>query len=393
MRIVFTLGGTDAGKFGLGRYVTSVLPELLRVAQQQGSELIALGSEDEVRAYAHVLEGIPTLPAPRWTIHPGPSALWYLAAAGRTAKLNAGDVLLYSAANRRFGAFNPLPTVAVMHDLAQLHVADKYDPLRMAYFKYGLLSVLRRATRLVAVSHATRTDLVHALDIDPTLVDVVPNGVDAARFAPRPPNDLQVRRVRSELQLAGPYVLYPARLEHPAKNHLRLITAFARTQARQTHQLLLVGDDWGALEAIRACISAHDLGDRVQIAGYVNETLIPALFAGADAVTIVGLREGFGLPALEALAAGRPVCASNTGALPEVVGELGAFCDPFDPSSIAAAIDRCVHDEEYRELCAREGPEWAAGHSWRHTAEKLFESCRRAAATRSDEHSGKEAAE
>lgn len=378
MRIVFTLGGTDAGKSGLGSYVSAVLPELRRVTDREGADLVALGSEDELSAYAAVLEGIPTLRTPRWTTSPGPSALWYLAAAGRAAKQTAGDVILYSAANRRVGALNPLPAVAVVHDLAQLHVTDKYDALRMAYFRYGLLSVLRRATRLVAISEATRTDLVSALGLSHDDVDVVPNGVDGQRFAPRGPDDPEVRRVRGELGIDGPYLLYPARFEHPAKNHLRLVAAFAASRVRETHRLLLVGADWGGQTAVSTAIAEHGLADRVRLAGYVNDESMGPLVAGADGVVMVGLCEGFGLPALEALAAGRPVCASNTGALPEVVGELGVLCDPFDVSSIASGLERIVFDQAHRELCARLGPERAARRTWRHTAEGLFASCRRA---------------
>lgn len=385
MRIVFTLGGTDSGRSGLGSYVSSVLPELRAVCGREGAELLALGSEEEIAAYAAVLDGIPTLAAPRWTSSPGPSALWYLAAAGRAAKRGEGSVILYSAANRRIGAVNPLPSVAVVHDLGQLHVTDKYDALRMAYFRFGLLSVLRRATRLVAISEATRTDLVHALGLAREDVDVVPNGVNAQRFAPRDSEDPAVRQIRLELGIRRPYLLYPARLEHPAKNHLRLIAAFAASRTCQTHELVLVGADWGAQAAIADAIARQGLAERVKLAGFVNEASIPPLVAGADGVVMVGLCEGFGLPALEALAAGRPVCASSTGALPEVVGDLGVLCDPFSIESIAQGLDRIAYDADRRELCARRGPERAAVRTWRSTAEGLFDSCRRAVLARADE--------
>lgn len=393
MRIVFTLGGTDAGKSGLGSYVNAVLPELRGLSSREGFELVALGSAQEAEAYAVALDGIPTLTAPRWAATPGPSALWYLTAAGRAAKLTAEDVILYSAANRRFGAFNGGPSVAVVHDLAQMHVPGKYDVLRMAYVRYGLLSLLRRASRLVAISEATRTDLVHALGVDRALVDVVPNGVDADRFAPRPPDDPLVLEVRRRLGLATPYLLYPARLELPAKNHLRLLTAFARSRASNSHQLILVGADWGARAAIADSITAHGLGAHVKLCGYVDDATIPPLVAGADGVLMVGLCEGFGLPALEALAAGRPVCASSTGALPEVVGDLGALCDPFSVESIARAIDRIAFDPEHREACARLGPERARARTWARTAEGLYQSCRRAVVSRKSSPAQEAAAE
>lgn len=388
LRIVFTLGGTDAGRSGLGSYVNAVLPELRQATQRAGVELVALGSRDEVAAYADALEGVTVLCAPRWTDSPGPSALWYLAAAGRTAKLG-GDVMLYSAANRRFGAINPRPAVAVVHDLGPLYVPEKYDPLRLAYFRYGLLPVLRRATRLVAISEATRADLVRALGVEREQVDIVPNGVDIERFTPLSPDDPEVARVRRELGIGRPYVLYPSRLEHPAKNHVRLIAAFARSRALATHELVLAGADWGGRPTILDAVFDHNLQDRVRLTGYVKDELLPPLLAGADSVAMVGLREGFGLPALEALASGRPVFAADTGALPEVLGQLGAFCNPLDTESIAAALDRTTYDEALRAECAREGPLRAAEFSWHRTAEGLLASCR----TALDAHSGEEAAQ
>lgn len=380
MRIVFTLGGTDAGRSGLGSYVKAVLPELRDAARQSGVEIVALGSHDELSAYADALEGIRTLHAPRWTSAPGPSALWYLTAAGAAAGLS-GDVVLYSAANRRFGAINPRPTVAVVHDLGPLYVPEKYDPLRLAYFRYGLVPVLRRATRLVAISEATRRDLMHTLGLERDRVDVVPNGVDGKRFAPRPQNDPEVARALRELGVRQPYVLYPSRLEHPAKNHVRLIVAFARSRASTTHQLVLAGADWGGRRTVMNAVFDHNLQDRVRTLGYVEDRLIPLLVAGADSVAMVGLREGFGLPALEALASGRPVFAADTGALPEVLGGLGALCDPYSVESIATALDRATYDESLRTACLREGPRRAAWFGWRRTAEGILASCRAALGT------------
>ena len=134
--------------------------------------------------------------------------------------------------------------------------------------------------------------------------------------------------MRAQTGLEGPYLLYLSRLEHPGKNHLRLLQAYAESPVRHTHRLALVGPDWGAGHRIQLEIQRLNLEDRVRIVGYVGDEHVPGLISEATAVIAVGLREGFGLPALEALAMGRPVVVSNTGALPEVVGELGILCIP-----------------------------------------------------------------
>jgi glycosyltransferase involved in cell wall biosynthesis len=111
----------------------------------------------------------------------------------------------------------------------------------------------------------------------------------------------------------------------------------------------------------------------------VPDEVLPKLLAGANSVAMVGLREGFGLPALEALATGRPVFASNTGALPEVVGDLGALCDPFSEDSIREALDRTVGDQDLRARVVSEGPASARERGWGATAQKLVEICLAAA--------------
>jgi glycosyltransferase involved in cell wall biosynthesis len=381
MRIAFTLGGTDDGRSGLGSYVKAVLPALSTTARRNGDELVALGSAHEIAAYAPALGNVETRLTPRLLTRPGANALWYLMASGLAAQGAAADVVLYPAANRRAGAVNPIPSVAVVHDLGQLHVPEKYDPLRMAYIR-GLLRVLRRATRLVAISQATQRDLVSALGVERDQIDVVLNGVDTGRFAPVSSRSPRLERARESLGIQGPYLLYPARLEHPAKNHLRLVEAFAKCGLQATHELVLMGGDWGARERILEAARVHCVASRVRLTGFVDDELVPEVTAGADAVVLLGLREGFGLPALEALATGRPVCASNTGALPEIVGNLAALCDPYSVDSIANALERVVLDQELRRRCASEGPAHAKAFGWGRTAEGLHRACQYAARSR-----------
>jgi glycosyltransferase involved in cell wall biosynthesis len=382
MRIAFTLGGTDDGRSGLGSYVKAVLPELSSLARRSGDELLALGSPEELAAYDGVLANVETHAIPRLATHPGASALWYLMASGMAARSAAADVVLYPAANRRAGAVNPLPSVAVVHDLGQLHVPEKYDVVRMAYVRHALLRVLRRATRLVAISRATQRDLVAALGVEHEQIDVVLNGVDVDRFVPIARRDARVEQACQQLGIRGPYLLYPARLEHPAKNHLRLIEAFSKSGLEKTHELVLMGGDWGARERILATAGMLGVIDRVNVTGFVDDALVPLVTAGADAVVLLGLREGFGLPALEALATGRAVCASNTGALPEIVGDLAALCDPYSVDSIASALRRVVLDQELRRRCEAEGPAHARAFGWGRTAEGLHRACRHAARAR-----------
>ncbi len=377
LRLAIALGGTDWGRSGIGTYVRAVMPLLLRELEAEGDRAIVLGCPHDFAAYDDVLDGAKRATLPEALDKAGPSAAFHLAGAGVAAKVAGANILLLPAANRRMPFASPVPTVAVVHDLAQLHVAEKYDALRMFYLRQVLVRALGHASSLVAVSKATEDDLKEALGRRSPPTRVVPNGVDHARFAPRPANDPSVTAARAHVGIEGPYILYASRLEHPGKNHVRLVHAFARGEARHTHRLVLAGKDWGGGELIRAAVREHALEDRVTFAGFVPDEHLPGLVAGAASVVMVGLREGFGLPALEALAAGRPVCVANAGALPEVAGPLGVLCDPLDVASIAAALDRATLDAAVRARAEREGPGYARERGWERTARDLVAECRR----------------
>ncbi len=378
MRLAIALGGTDWGRSGIGTYTRAVLPKLGRQLANAGDSLIALGTARDFEAYAPVLLEAERALVPALADSPALSASWYLARVGARARAAGADVLLLPAANRRVALRPGLPTVGVVHDLAQFHVPDKYDPLRTAYARHVLPRMMASFDALVAVSQATRADMARVLRCPEEKIHLLPNGVDVERFAPGG-GDERVTRARVELVLREPYLVYPARLEHPGKNHLRLLRAYAASAVRATHQLLLVGADWGAEPLIRSEILRLGLETRARLLGYVDEALMPGLLAGADAVIAVGLREGFGLPALEGLAMGRPVVAARAGALPEVVGELGILCDPLDSADMAAALTRAVQDGPLATRVRHEGPAYARQRSWDSTCNGLLALCRRLA--------------
>ncbi|HEY0094718.1 MAG TPA: glycosyltransferase family 1 protein [Archangium sp.] len=374
MRLAITLGGTDWGRSGLGTYTRALLPRLERGLSEAGDSLIAIGTGRDFEAHADVLGDTERSTLPAWVDHPALGALWYLARAGARARAEGADVLLLPAANRRAALSPGLPTVGVIHDLAELNIPGKYEGLRTRYVQHVLPRAFATFDGVVAISHATRADVARVLDCPLEQIHMVANGVDTERFAPM--EGVRVTETRARLGLEAPYLLYPSRLEHPGKNHLRLLSAYAASAARTSHLLVLVGADWGADGLIRAEIQRLGLSARVRLLGYVDAELLPILISGADAVIAVGLREGFGLPALEALAAGRPVVAARAGALPEVVGELGILCDPLDPMDMALALARAASDEAFAARVRREGPAHARQRSWERTCEGLLALCR-----------------
>jgi glycosyltransferase involved in cell wall biosynthesis len=244
-------------------------------------------------------------------------------------------------------------------------VPQKYDALRMAYIMRVLPAMMRRLDRVIAVSEATRRDLESFARVPAERIVVIHNGAEVSRFEPHQPDDA-IAAMRGQLGVEGPYVLYTARLEHPGKNHVRLLEAFAELRRSQAlpHRLVLAGGRWSGAEAIDAKVAELGLQGTVIFPGFVPNELLPALYACADLFVFPSLFEGFGIPLLEAMASGTPVCAANTSSVPEGVGDAGLLFDPTDPQAIAAAIARLLADRGLRERLVQRGLDRATHFTW-----------------------------
>jgi glycosyltransferase involved in cell wall biosynthesis len=255
---------------------------------------------------------------------------------------------------------SPLPGVATIHDLTPLLFPEWHDRKNVAGFAPLLPGTVRRAARLVCVSRSTMADLLLACPEAGGKAFVVPNGlvpppaVDAGP-APHP----------------RPFVLSIGTFE-PRKNHERLVLAMESIWDRRPHfpDLVLAGGSGWGLPGFVERLSRSRHADRISCPGWVAPERAAALLKGARLLAYPSLYEGFGLPALEAMAEGTPVVASSSSSLPEVVGDAGLLPDPLDVGAIASAIERANDDEAFRARARRRGPERAALFTWEEAARR-----------------------
>lgn len=164
---------------------------------------------------------------------------------------------------------------------------------------------------------------------------VIQNGLDHERFTPASASAAKLA-VAKQFGLDKPFVLYTARLEHPGKNHVRLIAAFNEFKAatRSPWCLALAGADWHGAVEIHAAARAPPFAADIRRLGFVMPQHLPDLYRAAELFAFPSLYEGFGFPPVEAMACGCPVMSSTRGALGEVVGEAAALVEPEDVSAM-----------------------------------------------------------
>jgi glycosyltransferase involved in cell wall biosynthesis len=246
---------------------------------------------------------------------------------------------------------SPVPWVQTLHDLTPL---TRPDPLLAAdarrWRRIG--SRLRHADAIIAVSRFSADEGVRLLALDPKAITVIPHGVDHERFNPGPSADSGVPYL---LHVAawGPHKGFPEALD--------LIGLLA--DRGLPHRLVLAGprDEW-TLARIREAVAAAPRPDRVELAGYVDD--LPATYRGATAFLMTSRCEGFGLPALEAMACGTPVVAFDNSSIPEVVGGGGVLVADGDVQAMASEVERLIGSATARDELSERGVEQAARFRW-----------------------------
>lgn len=254
----------------------------------------------------------------------------------------------------------PCPQVTVFHDLQHKRHPEFFRWFDLPFWRLLLWAAARRSALLVAVSKTTAADLVRYYDIAPAKIRVIPHGVEE-QF-------LEVGRER-KTRRCEPFILSVSTL-HPHKNLDRLVRVFARFRAtRPEYRLVLAGLRGFHAAAVEDAIAETALTGAVRLTGWIPRAELYGLYRAAAAFIYPSLFEGFGLPVLEALAAGIPTACSDIEPLRSLAEGAALLFDPNDDEAILGAMERLLSDEALRASLAAAGPERARRYSWRTTAE------------------------
>jgi glycosyltransferase involved in cell wall biosynthesis len=266
-------------------------------------------------------------------------------------------------------------TVVTIHDLVSFLFPETVPRKYALYMRLMTRLAVRSADRIIAVSGATRDDLTRVLRVPEEKVVVIHEAV-APEFSAADP--AAVTSVIERYDIRPPYCLFVGNLE-PRKNLSRLIEAFGLLRGRRAAvsggrplQLVLVGTRGWLYSSIFGTVATQGAPSDIVFTGYVPASDLPALYAGAECFVFPSLYEGFGLPVLEAMAAGTPVVASRVGAIPEVAGDAALLVDARRPAELAAAIETVLTDATLRARLVTLGRARARVFTWEAVARQTL---------------------
>jgi len=266
-------------------------------------------------------------------------------------------------------------TVLTVHDLTFLRVPEFAHPVLREYLMQVVPRSVARADLVLADSACTRQDVIELLHVPEDRVRVVNAAVESRFHRVTDPEALEA--VRQRYGLRRPFILGLGTLE-PRKNFPGLIEAYARLRERLglPHELLIVGGKGWLYEPIFDKVQVCRLEDWVRFPGYVADADLPAIYSLASCLAYPSYYEGFGIPALEAMACGTPVVTTRTSSLPEVVGDAAVLVDPYQVEDIAQALERVLSDEGLRARLQEAGLVQAQRFTWEGAARTLLSAYR-----------------
>ena len=243
--------------------------------------------------------------------------------------------------------------MVTIHDAAHLVLPEMQSAAKRLYARIMFSRVRRRADAIIYVSRFTQAEFHRLVGIPKGREFVVRGGVDESWFD-----------IPYGAPPARPYILFVGNVK-PHKNLSRLLDAFDRVRGELPHDLLIAGRKDGFIISDRAVLARiGEFGGRVAFTGHLPDLVLKQLYAGADTLVLPSLYEGFGLPPVEAMAAGCPVLVSRAAALPEVCQDAALYCDPLDVSDMAAQLKRILSDKELRQSLRQRGLDRARALTW-----------------------------
>jgi len=288
---------------------------------------------------------------------------------GRTVNKYQPNIYFAPDSKLPLGLDKEIKKVITIHDLAIFKFPDAYQRTRILYWRQFFTHSVKNADKVVAISQATKDDLIDILKVPEEKIQVIHNGVSNSFKRWIDPHALKL--VQHKYSLPDKFIFFVGTFS-PRKNLGRLMEAVGRIHMEGIpYNLVIAGEKGWKYQNDLDRVKALNLEDKIFFPGYISPEDLPGVYSLADIFAYPSIYEGFGLPLLEAMSCGTPVITSNTSSLPEVVGQAGVFVDPFSVDSIAQGLMRVIIDYKLKEKLVQEGYQRVQQFSWLKAAKEI----------------------
>ncbi len=366
MRIAFDV--RKLNDFGIGTYIRNLVQHLAALTKEE--EFYLISHEQERAELGELPENFRFLTDPT-----NESILWNDLVLPHL--LRKRQIQLLHTPHYREPRFLPCKSVITVHDCVHI-LFPNYASSRGAYekAKKATRRAIRNCSRIIAVSEATRRDLVRLFGVPEEKVTVVYNGIDELAVAHTTPEE--ERQVLERYQIQDPFLLYAGNIR-PHKNVARLIEAFSvlKSELREDERwkslkLMIIGDELSKHQFLRRTVVRSGVQHDVRFLGFVPYETLRVFYKSAQIFVFPSLHEGFGLPPLEAMANGTPVVTSNVSSLPEILGDAALLVNPENVFEISKGIRHLLYDLHLRSALIQKGYQQVRLYSWRKAAEAIL---------------------
>ena len=372
-RVLVDATAVPADRGGVGRYVDGLVAALA----DAGADFALVCQRADAERYGRMAPHAQVVAGPAAIAHRPARLAWEQTGLPLVAQQVGAQVVHSPHYTMPLRAGRPV--VVTIHDATFFTEPDLHTSVKGTFFRSATRTALRRSTRIITPSKATRDEVVRVLDADPTVIDVAYHGVDQTTF--HLPSADEKARVQARLGLSGQtYIAFLGMLE-PRKNVPGLIRGWVQAcQSREDPPALVLAGGSGWDDTVDLAVAEVPAHLRVMRPGYLRFTDLPGFLGGATVVAYPSHGEGFGLPVLEAMACGAPVLTTPRLSLPEVGGDAVAYTEP-DPASISAGLSALLDDPARRAQLAVAGHERSLEFTWAASAEAHLASYARAASS------------
>ena len=270
--------------------------------------------------------------------------------------------------------FLPCPSVVTFHDMTFFLYPQVHTRSKRFFFPAAIRFSARTASALIAVSESTRRDAIRLLNIPAAKIYTTPNGVSPVF---RPVSDPQrLQACREKHHLPDKFILFVGTIE-PRKNLPLLLKAYhgllsSPPWMQAVPSLVLAGQMGWMVNDVLHQIETLGLQEKVHLTGYIPPEELPLVYNLASVFVYPSIYEGFGLPALEAMACGTPVITTNTSAMADYVGDAGILVPPNNQEALVQAMQTLLMDQDLQHSLAQKGQEQAAQFTWERTAQETL---------------------